>query len=166
MQELFPLESSWIVAVASGAVAIVLLLQLARSLPVQNILLITAVLLGAEAALGYFLINLSRTEVTGPLWCYVCGSALLWLTVVLGARWLAQIILRPWREEKVYGWWLLGMSGVGAALFQFGWPGLNPDEMDMGVAAELAAIRGVTTIIVLACLTPWLIRKRPRHSHR
>lgn len=170
MQDLYPLESSWIVAAVSGVVAIILLLELARSLPAQNIILIMVVLLAAEGALGYYLIDLSRADVTGPIWNYIEGSALLWMAVVLAARRLAQTILRPWREEKVYGFWLLGMSGIGAALFQFGWPGLDPDQMDridMGVAAELAGIRFVTTVILLACLMPWFLRKSPAHSrHR
>lgn len=164
MQALYPLESSWIVAAASAVVAIFLLVRLARLLPAQNVLLIMVVLFAAEGALGYYLIDLSRVEITGPLWPYIEGSALLWTAVVLLSRRLSQVILRPWREEKYYGLWLLGMSGVGAALFQFGWPGLNPDEMDMGTAAELAAIRGVTTIVLLACLMPWFLRKYPtRH---
>jgi hypothetical protein len=165
MEDLFPLESSWIVALAAGVIAIIMLLQLARSLPGQNILMIAASLLAAEGALEYFLAKYAQIEVRGPMWCYLAGSALLWLAVVLSARRVAQFILRPWRRERVYGLWLLGMSAVFTAAFQFGWPGLNLDPDADPIASDRAAImmavRALSTVVFLAGLTPWFIRKQP-----
>lgn len=165
MEELFPLESSWIVALAAGAIALVMLLRLARSLPGQNIAIIAASLLVAEGLLEYFLANYARVEVNGPLWCYLAGAALLWLAIVLSVRRLAQFILRPWRRERAYGFWLIGMSAVFTAMFQFGWHGLNLDPDAIPIepdrAAIVAAIRGGATVVLLTCLVPWFIRKRP-----
>jgi hypothetical protein len=165
MEELFPLESSWIVALAAGALALIMLLQLARSLPGQNIALIAASLLAGEGVLELFLAQYGRVEVTGPKWCYLAGAALLWLAVVLSLRRLAQFILRPWRGGRFYGIWVIGMSAVFTAAFQFGWPCLNLDPdaipIDPGRAAIMAAVRGGATVVLLTGLAPWFIRKRP-----
>ncbi len=165
MEELFPLESSWIVAFVAGAVALIMLLRLARSLPGQNIALIAVILLAGEAALQWFLARYVRMEVRGPMWCFLAGSALLWLAAVLSARRLAQFILLPWRRARFYGIWLLAMSAVTTALFQFGWPILDSDPdlgtVDLDKAAVLAGLRGLATLVLLTCLTPWFIRKRP-----
>ncbi len=164
MQELFPLESSWIVALAAGAISLIMLLELARSLPGQNIALIAASLLAGEGVLEFFLAKYARIDVTGPMWCYLAGAALLWLAIVLSVRRLAQFILRPWRRERAYGFWLIGMSAVFAAMFQFGWHGLNLDPDAIPIepdrAAIMAAIRGLATAVFLAGLAPWFIRKR------
>jgi len=166
MEELYPPESSPIVALAAGALALIMLLRLARSLPGQNILLIAASLLAGEGLLEFFLAKYARVEVTGPMWCYLAGAALLWTAVVLSARRMAQFILRPWRGGRWYGLWILGMSAVFTAAFQFGWPfllNLNPDAeaIPPDRAAIMAAARGAATAVFLACLAPWFIRKRP-----
>jgi hypothetical protein len=165
MEELFPLESSWIVALAAGALALTMLLQLARSLPGQNIALIAASLLAGEGVLEFFLAKYARIDVTGSLWCYLAGAALLWLAIVLSVRRLAQFILRPWRGGRWYGIWVLGMSAVFTASFQFGWHGLNLDPDAIPIepdrAAIMAGIRGLATAVFLAGLAPWFIRKRP-----
>jgi hypothetical protein len=164
MEELFPLESSWVVALAAGAIALLMLLRLARSLPGQNIALIAACLLAGEGVLEFFLVKYARVEVIGSMWCYLAGAALLWLAVVLSFRRVAQFILRPWRRERAYGFWLLGMSAVFTASFQFGWHGLNLDPdaypIPLDKAAIMAGIRGGATVVLLAGLAPWFIRKR------
>jgi hypothetical protein len=165
MEELFPLESSWIVALAAGALALTMLLRLARSLPGQNIALIAASLLAGEGVLEFFLAKYARIDVTGPMWCYLAGAALLWLAIVLSVRRVARFILRPWRGGRWYGIWVLGMSAVFTAAFQFGWHGLNLDPDAIPIepdrAAIMAGIRGLATAVFLAGLAPWFIRKRP-----
>jgi hypothetical protein len=166
MEKLFPLESCWILALVSGAVAIFMLWQLTRSLPAQNIIFITLSLLVCEGLLQWGMDKYSHTELTGSMARFLGGSALLWLAVVLSARRLAQFILRPWRRAEYYGIWLLGMSAVAAAAFQFGWPGLDVDPelgpIGLSQAMILAGMRALSTLIILACLGPWFIRKQPR----
>ena len=162
MEELFPLESSWIVALAAGTVAIIMLLQLARTLPGQNILMIAVGLLAGEAGLEFLLSKLGRTEVIGPMWCFLGGAALLWLAVALAARRLGQFILRPWRGGKYYGYWLLAISAAVTAAFQLGWPRFNnPDLVGPRRASLMAFLRALGTVVFLICLSPWFIRKRP-----
>jgi hypothetical protein len=163
MEELFPLEASWIVALVTGTLAVVMLLHLARSLPAQNIILIAVSLLVGEGLTDWLMVKyrLNVFDMDGPMWCFVGGAALLWLAIVLSCRKLAQFIVEPWKREKYIGLWILGISGVLTGLFQFGWPGFNPDPFDVGDAAIMAGIRAGTTVLLLACLSPWFIRKRP-----
>jgi hypothetical protein len=64
------------------------------------------------------------------------------------------------------------MSAVGTAAFQFGWSALNldpdADPIPPDTAAIMALFRAVATVVFLACLAPWFIRKRPgsRRRHR
>jgi hypothetical protein len=167
MEELVPLEATWFVALGACILALILLLELARTLPGQNILLILLVLAAGEAGFEYYSArHFTRVDLPIPFWWYMTGATLLWTTVVLGSRRLAQLILRPWRRERVYGLWLLFVSSVVTALIQFGWPCLNAERsdseaIDFGKAAALAGYRAGATLILLACLFPWFIRKRP-----
>jgi hypothetical protein len=161
MEDLFPLESLWMVDLATGALALIMLWQLARALPAQNIVLIVVSLLVGEGVLGWSLAKYARIDVIGPMWFYVGGSALLWLAVVLSARRLAKLILGPWRRAKYYGVWLIILSAIATAAFQYGWPRLDPDFHNQQKAAIMAAIRGGTTAVFLVALMPWFIRKRP-----
>src|SRR5271154_6747348 len=149
MEELFPLESSWIVALVSGTLAIFMLRQLARSLPAQNIIVIAGGLLAGEALLDWILVKLrwNPIEIDGPMWCFVGGAALLWMAMVLFCRSLAQFILEPWRREKYFGLWVLGISSAFTAMFQYGWPCFNPDPFDQGKAAINAGVRGLSTLV-------------------
>ena len=171
MVELFPLEASWVVALVSGILALSMLLWLARSLPGQNIAVIAGGLLAGQAILEYFLNKYEEVEVLCPMWCYLGGAALLWLAVVLGLRAVAQFIMGPWRRGKYYGMWVIGMTAVFTAAFQFGWPlliSLNPDAdpVPAGRAAMMGLMRGPATAVLLAGLSPWFIRKRPGSKAR
>jgi hypothetical protein len=162
MEALFPLESLWVVALASGAIALAMLLLLARALPAQNLVMIIAGLLAGGGLLQFLMFKIDPVTMTGPMWCFLAGGALLWLAIVLSARKLAQIVLRPWRGNEYYGLWLIAATALETAVFQFGWPSLNPDDIITPRRAMfMAVIRALGTAILLAALTPWFIRKRP-----
>jgi hypothetical protein len=163
MEDEFPLESLLIVAVVAGVMTVIMLAQLRRTLPVQNLVMILISLLAGEVLIELFMVKLARTNVTCPMWCFLAGAGLLWTAVVLSARRLGQFILRPWRGARYYGIWLLGVSAVLTGMFQFGWPRFNNNPLFVGMprATLLAVIRGLTTVIFLVCLSPWFIRKRP-----
>jgi hypothetical protein len=166
MEELlYPLETSWIVLLVAGALALFLLLEQGRSLPAQNIVLIAIILLVAEGFLEIPMAKYSKVAVTDPRWVFLAGAALLWLAIILSARRLGQLILRPWRRDGFYGLWLIAVSAVLTASFQYAQPCFNPISISQGRAAVLAVVRGLATVILLAGLSPWFIRKRPA-SHK
>ena len=36
----------------------------------------------------------------------------VWVAFVLGSRGLARLILRPWRANPEYGWWVIGLTAL------------------------------------------------------
>jgi hypothetical protein len=162
MEDLYPLESTWFVAAAAGALAIFMLWFLSRSLPFQNLLLIAIVLLGGEALIDWIFNKYGWIpEIETSIPRFIAGAALLWLAIVLACRSLAQFIIEPWKRERVYGFWVLGISAVFIGMFQFGWPYFYPDPIKEDKALLMAAIRGAASAAYLAALSPWLVRKRP-----
>jgi uncharacterized membrane protein len=95
---------------------------LARQLPLQNVLLaagIIALMGGAAHVLGV---------TTGiPFGPFEAGPALfktlpwimpfIWVAVILNSRGVARLILRPWRKTRNYGFSLIGLTALLAALF-------------------------------------------------
>jgi hypothetical protein len=164
MEDLFPLESTWMLAVASAILAFFMIRRLAHALPIQNILLIVVFLMGGEAATEWLVIKAGRLDMPDPEWRYLAGAGLLWMAVALTARRLAKLVARPWRKEKVHWLWVIFLSGVGVAAFQFDWPLLDPDFFMRKRLAAMVGVRAGCTMVLLAVLAPWFIRKRPRRG--
>jgi uncharacterized membrane protein len=160
-----------------------LLASLARQLPAQNVMLASAVIAGVAggvAALGVLtgipFGPFSYTEAMGPTlfdplpW----PVPLIWLVVLLAARGVARLVLRPWRKLPNYGYWLLGLTALLAVLLDVA---LEPFATQVKVLWKWAPTRltldwytapgvnflgwGVTALLVLAFATPALINKRP-----
>ena len=161
MGNLFPLESKWFVAVPAGALAIYMLWQLSRSLPIQNLILIVIGLVVGEGLIDWIFVKYLWVEIDTSVMWYVAGGALLWLALVLLLRRLAQFIIEPWRRERFYGLWVIFITGCFVWMFQFGWPLFNPEPPKETDAAIMGLMRAGATIACLAALTPWLIQKRP-----
>jgi uncharacterized membrane protein len=160
---------------------------LARRLPLQNVLLAAsgiALIGGGAHALG------AKTGIPfGPLIFGGMGDLLLfktlpwpvpllWIIVVLNSRGVAQLILRPWRKTKTYGFWLIGNTGALAMLFDFalepfasrvkhywlwmpGNPALKFIPAWFGAPLVNFFNWGLVTALILAFVTPALIRKQP-----
>jgi len=98
----------------------------------------------------------------------------VWLAVIVNVRGVARLILRPWRKTTYYGFWVIGLAGVLAVLFD---TGLEPFasrakhywfwEMSANVLSWYSApwvnFLGwfVTVLGILGFTTPWLINKQP-----
>jgi uncharacterized membrane protein len=168
-----------LLALAAGAT----LSALARQLPVQNVLLAASVaaLVGAAAhglsartgiPLGPLLFTpnaLPRLFQAVPV-----SVPLIWILAIFNSRGVARLGLRPWRKLKSYGWWLMGLTALLTTLFDLAlepyavrvkrfwfwqptklsitWQGATPLDF-LGW--------GLLTILILAFITPALIRKKP-----
>jgi uncharacterized membrane protein len=115
-----------LVLLASGVACTIT--ALAQRLPLQNVLLATfsiAVLGGAVHALGVItgipFGPFEFGESIGPLVFKTLPWAvpLIWILVVLNARGVARLILRPWRKINAYGFWLIGVTALLTLLFDF-----------------------------------------------
>lgn len=161
MENLFPLESKWFVAVPAVALAVFMLWNLSRSLPVQNLILIAVGLLAGEALIDWIYIKYVWLEIDSSTSLYVTGAAPLWLGFVLVLRRLAQFIIEPWRRERFYGLWVIFITGCFVWGVQVGWLLFDPDPPKGSDATVMGLMRCGATMVYLAALSPWLIRKRP-----
>jgi uncharacterized membrane protein len=162
------------------------LVSLAGQLPAQNVLLATAIVAamgGGIHALG------SLTGMPfGPI-IYNPNSGLLfntlpwfiplvWVIVILNARGVARLILRPWRKLRVYGYWLIGITAALTLIFVLG---MEPfatrlrhywlwAPMKLPVdwyGTPLTDFLGwlVAALLILGFSTPSLMKKKPAKSY-
>jgi hypothetical protein len=157
--------------------------SLALRLPIQNVaglaitLSLTALILGSL----YRLTGLAfgpkiypDGEALTPLHPFPWLMAGVWLTVILNARGVARLILRPWREAHWYGLYLLGASVTLVTLFALGfepfavrikhyysWYSTGPTAGWFGVPWLCIFGWAAGSFVALVVATPWFIEKKP-----
>ncbi|MGH7975702.1 MAG: carotenoid biosynthesis protein [Limisphaerales bacterium] len=158
--------------------------SLARQLPLQNVLLaafVIAIFGGAAHAVGALTgipfgpFTFSDNAVPEIFKTLPWAMPLLWVVVILNSRGTARLILRPWRKTKAYGFWVIGLTAVLAALFDFAlepfaarvkhywiWtPTKFPVDWYGAPLVDFVAW-ALLTLVVLVFVTPALINKQPR----
>ena len=166
----------WFMAATTSVVG------LARRLPEQNIA-VSAALIGA-ISLGISVVGektgvpFGRRTYTPTLGAKILAVPwslpLLWLVVVVNARGVARLILRPWRKTNYYGFRVIGLSGLLAVLLDAGlepfaarvlhyWFWNTHANVLNWYSAPWANFLGwyVTVLAILGFSTPWLINKQP-----
>jgi len=159
------------------------LFSLARSLPAQNvvtaaalIVLMSGVVQLIDLRTGIPFGSCVYTERLGPrlFGLLPWPVPLIWTVAILNSRGIARLMLRPWRKTGKYGFWVIGLACLLTVVFEISlepfasaiklywlwevpknlptWQGTPPTNF-LGCA--------VTTLIILAFVTPWLINKRP-----
>jgi len=163
------------------------LVSLAGQLPAQNVLLasaIVAIIGGGIHALGGFTgipfgpVHYLRES--GPLLFNALPwfMPFLWVVILLNARGVTRLILRPWRKLRVYGYWLIGVTALLTLIFILG---LEPfatrfrhywiwDQTKLPVdwyGTPLSNFLGwiVTSLLILGFSTPALMKKKPAKSY-
>jgi len=179
-----PGKPGWAEALLVVTAAIATLASLARQLPGHRILIaatIIAVLGGSAHAIGVASAipfgPFVYTDAAGPrlFGTVAWPMPLVWLIVVLNARGVARLGLKPWRKTKTYGFWVIGVAALLVVLFNLGletfaakvarywlwlptkfsftWHGM-PWINSLGWA--------LVTLLALAFATPFLISKNSR----
>lgn len=156
---------------------------LTRSLPAQSVVIvaiITALIgglahyLSAKFSLPFGPILFKPFLSHAGLGFMPFTMPLLWIVVVFNGRGTMRLALRPWRKTKRYGWWLLGLTGIVAVLFDFAlepfatrvkhlWS-WQPTKLpiDWQGASPLNFVGWFfVTLLILAFTTPWLVKKNP-----
>ncbi|MBM3824283.1 MAG: carotenoid biosynthesis protein [Verrucomicrobia bacterium] len=98
----------------------------------------------------------------------------VWIVMVLNARGVARLILRPWRKTTYYGFWVLGLASVLVGLFAVAmepfasltkryWAtgGTRVPTSVLGIDGLVFLSRSVVAACLLGFATPWLIHKQP-----
>ena len=171
----------WLQALLVVATAVTTLVSLSRQLPGQNVLL-AAVIIAAIAGTVQAIGALSGipfgpylyTESAGPKIFNVLpwSVPVVWIIVLLNARGVARLILRPWRKSRLYGFRLIGVTAALTLAFDFGlepfatqanhywlW---QPTKLSLlWQGTPLSNFLGwlVTALVVLAFVTPVMINK-------
>src|ERR1041384_7891201 len=162
------------------------LVSLSRQLPGQNVLLaalVIAVFAGAAQVLGALTYMPFGPYVYdkrfGPQLFDVLPwpVPLIWIVALLNARGVARLILRPWRQNPVYGLWVIGVSASLVVLLDFGlepfatqvmgyWSWKPTKIPSDWYSTPWVNFLGwaVTSLLILVFVTPALINKKPvRH---
>lgn len=153
---------------------------LTRRLPLQNIAFALIGLLAFSGALecltaqtgipfGLRRASAASRSVLGMPWF----SPFLWATLVLSARGIARLMLKPLRQTGFYGLWVLG---VAVLLVMLAWLALVPVAAagywwNCQIPAGIRNWHGlpwlslpsipVAALLQLAFVTPWLLNKKP-----
>jgi uncharacterized membrane protein len=156
---------------------------LTRWLPGQNMMLAALLIMllsGAVASVGALtgmpFGPISYTRAAGqclfePLpW----SVPMVWLVLLLNSRGVARLILRPWRQGRNYGLWLLGLTVLLVVLLE---AALEPFATQVKGYWHWQATKlpldwyttplvnffawGVSTLLILAFTTPALLKKKP-----
>jgi uncharacterized membrane protein len=168
--------------------AVASVLALNRQLPLQNVLS-TAVITAFIGSVAHALS--ARMDIAmpfGPLtfgtnagWkifnAVPCTLPLIWIIAVFNSRGVGRMILRPWRKTRNYGFILIGVTAVLTLVFDLAlepfaahvkhfwlW---HPTRMQLNWhgASPLNFIGWlVVTLLILAFITPTLIKKQPGGS--
>ena len=173
----------WAEALLPVAAVATTLAALARRLPAQNILLaasLIALIGGAVQTLGattgipfgaYTYTDKIGQQIFDLLpWPMPC----LWVVVILNARGIARLVLRPWRKTRNYGFQVIGLTCILAVVFDLAlepfaskvsryWIWQTPENVLAWHTAPWANFLGwlMTTLLILVVVTPWLINKKP-----
>ncbi len=160
-----------------------LLASLSCQLPGQNVMfvaLIIGLIAGAVRSLGtltaipfgpYVYTERIGQELFHPLpW----AVPLVWIVAVLASRGVARLMLRPWRKSQTYGFRLIGLTTLLVVLFDVGFEPFatrvqhywfwNPTKLrfDWYTTPWINFFGwAVTTLLILAFVTPFLINKKP-----
>jgi putative membrane protein len=162
------------------------LAALARHLPAQNVALAAVIIgfigglaHGVGAATGIPFGPFSYTDSAGPRFFNTLSWALpaLWVIVILNARGVARLILRPWRKLRNYGFWLIGLTAALALLFDVAlepfaarvkhfwlWQPTKLPFSWYGVPVVNFPGWLLTALLILAFATPALINKQQRQK--
>jgi len=174
------------------------LVSLARRLPVQNVVACGLVILalaavvttvGAKTGLPFGRFE-GYTERMGPrLFSLMPWSVpFLWFVILFNSREVAKLILRPWRRDKQYGMWLVGLAALLTVAMDFvlepfavkvqqwwSWriPPVTAGQSNppwsgylnwSGVPWTSFVGWFICGVLILLFVGPWLARRRPIHQ--
>ena len=166
--------------------ALTSLLSLARRLPLQNVAalslvisVISAAVLAISSLSGIPFGPCTYSELLGGKLFDVLPWSLpvVWLVVLINARGVARLILRPWRKTPAYGLWIIGITAALAVWFDLAlepvavyvkeyWVWRSAKSIPAWYTAPWINSLGwlVTALAILAFATPWFIVKQPVKS--
>ena len=102
----------------------------------------------------------------------------IWVLMLLNARGVGKLMLRPWRKVRTYGFWLMGVTVALTVLFDFGmepfarakqlwlWGPTRAGLFWYGAPWINFLAWAIVAGIIMAFVTPTLINKKPEKRGR
>ncbi len=154
------------------------LFALTGSLPAQNVLTAVALIVFISGVVQFIAVKTGipfgsffYNEAIGSLPWFV---PMIWAVAILNSRGVARLVLRPWRKMGKYGFWVIGLACLLTVVFAASlepyasainsyWLWRVPGNLPTWYGTPPTDFLGwaVTTLIILAFVTPWLINKQP-----
>lgn len=178
-----PAGASWLDGLCLLLALGTTLLGLGRRLPFQNVLMAAGLIallsgavlcLGAASGVPFGPVQFSERLGGRLLDLLPWPLPWLWVVVLINARGVARLIMRPWRRTGGYGFWVIGIAGLLAAAFDltlepfavrvkgwWTWPAARTTWL--WYSAPWVSFLGwfAVTVAILVFTTPWLINKQP-----
>lgn len=177
-------KSGWPVALLVMTTAIATLTSMSRQLAGQNVMLAATIIgliggivhaIGVITSVPFGPFAYSSTAGPQLFATLVWVMPVLWIVIVLNARGVARLILKPWRKTKNYGFWIIGVTTALVVLFNLAlepfatringyWVWLPTKFPWTWNGTPLINSIGwaITSLLVLAFATPSLINKHSR----
>ena len=178
-----PAGLDWIEALLPLTALGTTLIALALRLPLQNVVMAGVSI--SCLAVGILAIGAATGTPFGPI---VFGDTLgerlfgvvpwplplLWVVLVINARGMSRLMMRPWRKTNFYGFWVIGIACVLVVLFALSFEPFAvhaknfwiwqtaPGTANWFRAPWVDFLGWFLTAVAITCLSiPWLINKHP-----
>jgi uncharacterized membrane protein len=174
---------AWVEALLAVTALVTTLLALALRLPLQNVIL--AGISIASLATGVLAIGAATGTPFGPIvYSDELGGRvfdvvpwplpLLWVVLIINARGVARLVMRPWRKTNFYGFWVIGIACALIALFALGFEPFAVQVKSYWIWQTARGTSGwfrapwvdflgwfLAALAITALSIPWLINKHP-----
>lgn len=178
-----PAGLGWVEALLPVTAALTTLLSLACRLPLHNVFMaamtisfLATLLLAVGVVTGTPFGPILYSDALGER---ILGTVpwplpLLWVVLVINARGVARLVMRPWRKTNFYGFWVIGLACALVVLFALGFEPFAVRAKDYYLwqispttagwfRAPWVAFAGwfLGALGITAMSIPWLINKHP-----
>ena len=178
-----PEDARWPEGLLLLATTATLLIGLSRRLPLQNVVMSTALIvaisgtvLGLSSLTGIpFGPRHFSAALGGQCFGLVPWAApFIWIAAMVSSRGVARLIMRPWRKTNFYGFWVIGLTMALVLILEIGlepyatqarhyWFWRTRESVLHWYGTPWVNFLGwaVTVLGILVLTTPWLINKQP-----
>jgi len=183
LQVQLPAAFAWIEALLPVTAAATTLLALACRLPLHNVFMagltvsfLATIILAVGALTGTPFGPILYSDALGERIFGVVPwpLPLLWVVLIINARGVARLVMRPWRKTNFYGFWVIGIGCALVVLFAMGFEPFAVQVKDYYLWQVAPTAAGwfrvpwvdflgwfLAALAITALSIPWLINKHP-----
>ena len=131
-------------------------ISLLRHLPLQNVLLASGII----GVISWVMEMVKTRLLVGGVESQILWTVpILWIVLIINSRGVARLILRRWRQDRFYGFGVIGVALLLAVIFDLA---LEWQFAHRLIDWKTTVISGVTALLSLFLATPTLLSKGAR----